>query len=685
MPTYHTGSVRYHVSEFLSDRHPYNPATGFDTQRQREAGLVKNSHESIALDRLQEDLMTFDDPNEKVKALRALTAHSSAAEIKIALLRKGIVARLAATLMQSRKRSADLAESGGASGASTGTASPLPHIQQLEPFNQSSDAHAAWCLVESQTAQLLRSLCVLPQGVHCVIEEGGWTALIASVADIRAGRSGEAREAARVCAATAIALLSSTGAALNWLSAGAIDVSKEMELEGYVPWEAFYSDFAPLYTTDGITIEAELKLQKEKRKKSPPSAPLSSSGSASAIPSASASAPPLVTPFEIAVQRLDSIDSRERVLTAFFDTVVSALAAASGKDKDAGGGKNASTPPFGTSPKLLVSLLDTVGNLLKMERCLHLGLIAGLLRALSSYVGTNLLKDDLWLHSSGTSAASPAGIIAADPKTATLATASAAHMQPGTAPVAARTSSGAGGSSSSLQIDIASKICNILWHIGLDSVGKQEVLELYQVCFQTGQLLQLLLANTAEAALLSLKALAAGALGAMALLPDLKKMMAAKASFPIEIPKPEAEGEAAAPTWVLSGNKDANGLERSFVDSLLDLLRQANAITKAKFPHTANTASSAAPPQRLSIADTALKRDLTAVVTNAVAALRLIAELPAARQYLHSAVFFTNSPPANLDGPPLTVAAASEGKEHELRRQLFYSTRWEKEFKVYVY
>eukprot|EP00658_Telonema_sp_P-2_P036265 TRINITY_DN26270_c0_g1_i14.p1 TRINITY_DN26270_c0_g1~~TRINITY_DN26270_c0_g1_i14.p1 ORF type:complete len:187 (+),score=63.03 TRINITY_DN26270_c0_g1_i14:121-681(+) len=83
-------------------------------------------------------------------------------------------------------------------------------------------------------------------------------------------------------------------------------------------------------------------------------------------------------------------------------------------------------------------------------------------------------------------------------------------------------------------------------------------------------------------------------------------------------------------------------------------------------------------------AEVVKQRELSSCVINSVQALRLIVELPAAKMLLHQ-VFHTNSPPANLDGPEMTIATIQEGIEHDLRRAIFYNTKWEKEFKVYVY
>lgn len=179
--------VNYHVSDFLKDRHPYNFQTGFGTQRQRDQGKVMNGMLPGGLDRLIESINDQSlEPMQKAAALKHLFAHSAAAEKKIVLLRKGIVPMLSANIL----------------------AKPIPIVEQL-------------------CAQLLRSLCILPQGSHCVVMEGGLAALCAILSD---RRDQQDREEARVHAASAIQQLVSNWDGRAWLLG--IDVPDGLQLLG---------------------------------------------------------------------------------------------------------------------------------------------------------------------------------------------------------------------------------------------------------------------------------------------------------------------------------------------------------------------------------------------------------------------------------------------------------------------
>eukprot|EP00672_Neobodo_designis_P018084 CAMPEP_0174854338 /NCGR_PEP_ID=MMETSP1114-20130205/30853_1 /TAXON_ID=312471 /ORGANISM="Neobodo designis, Strain CCAP 1951/1" /LENGTH=450 /DNA_ID=CAMNT_0016089023 /DNA_START=32 /DNA_END=1384 /DNA_ORIENTATION=+ len=181
-------TVKYHVSDFLQDRHPYNVEQSYTAQRAREAGRVHNGLMPQGLDTLLESLAD-DEVNavQKAVALRHIHAHSAAAEKKIVLLRKGIVPSLAKLL----------------SGA------PSHLIEQL-------------------AMQIFRSLCVLPQGAHCVIAEGGLACVIRCLSD----RSDtEEREEGRTSAASAVSLIAGSWASRAWVLGMACP--PDMELDKY--------------------------------------------------------------------------------------------------------------------------------------------------------------------------------------------------------------------------------------------------------------------------------------------------------------------------------------------------------------------------------------------------------------------------------------------------------------------
>lgn len=168
-------SVRYHVSDCLQDRHPYNADKGFETQRAKDAGKVFSGMLPVGIDQL---LANLNDPSlessQRLVALKHLVALSSSCEKKIVLLRKNVVRSLAALLLQR----------------------DLPPPLELLIF------------------QLLRSLAVIPQGAHSVIQDGALAALVTRLGD--RNKLGE-REDARVAAAMVVCQISSSWAGRCWL------------------------------------------------------------------------------------------------------------------------------------------------------------------------------------------------------------------------------------------------------------------------------------------------------------------------------------------------------------------------------------------------------------------------------------------------------------------------------------
>jgi hypothetical protein len=167
-------TVKYHVSDFLQDQHPYNAEQSWGAQATREKGKVFNGFLPGGLDKLLDALE--DEGVQKAIALRHLHAHSAAAEKRIVLLRRDVTPRLVA-LLQTMEQS------------------PLPVIEQL-------------CM------QLLRSLCILRQGANCVIAQGGQMALTLSNR-----KDAEDRDEARVSAASACSSSPRAGRAERGFSA----------------------------------------------------------------------------------------------------------------------------------------------------------------------------------------------------------------------------------------------------------------------------------------------------------------------------------------------------------------------------------------------------------------------------------------------------------------------------------
>jgi hypothetical protein len=167
--------VKYHTSDFLAHRHPFQSATSFETQRQRDAGKVLHGLFPGAMDTLFNSLVDPAlDPMQKAIALKHLLSHSAAAEKKVLFLRAGIVPVLASL------------------------------------FNNKATTPSMECL----SAQILRSLSVLPQGAHCVVVEGGLEGLVTSIRD---RRDSAAREEARTASVEAVLQVVTCWDGREWL------------------------------------------------------------------------------------------------------------------------------------------------------------------------------------------------------------------------------------------------------------------------------------------------------------------------------------------------------------------------------------------------------------------------------------------------------------------------------------
>jgi hypothetical protein len=181
-------TVKYHVSDFLQDRHPYNVQAGFQAQREKDRGKVFNGLAPVVLDTLLDNVVDSSiDGTQRAIALRHLLAHSASAENKIALIRKGIVGRLAAVIR--------------------------------------GDPSA---MVEGLVHQLFRSLAILPQGCHAVVEEGG---LFAVLDALQSRINAVEREEARVFAVSVISQMASNWAGRAWVLG--IPCPKDFELVGH--------------------------------------------------------------------------------------------------------------------------------------------------------------------------------------------------------------------------------------------------------------------------------------------------------------------------------------------------------------------------------------------------------------------------------------------------------------------
>lgn len=182
--------MKYRVSDFLKDRHPYYPSNGFESQRERDAGKVFNGYDRLGMDELMTSLLSpaIDAPQRAV-ALRHLLAYSASSEKKLSMLRGNMVGLLSGVLTSSRGAPTDIE-----------------------------------CLVH----QLFRSLAVVPQGCVHIMKEGGLSVLLHSLND----RSGGAERAeARLFAATALSQMVTNYAGREWLLGGP-GAAKEFELPG---------------------------------------------------------------------------------------------------------------------------------------------------------------------------------------------------------------------------------------------------------------------------------------------------------------------------------------------------------------------------------------------------------------------------------------------------------------------
>lgn len=166
-------AVKHQVSDTLQARHPYNAATGFPTQRGRDAGKAFNGMMPAALETLVGNLADTQMPLEqKAVVLQHLIAHSAAAETKVVLLRLDVVPALCNLLKQ-----------------------------------------GVTARIEELCANVLFSLCNVPQGCHCAVIEGGLRALLTIVAK----RDGDSRESARRAALQAIGRLAFTWEGRGWI------------------------------------------------------------------------------------------------------------------------------------------------------------------------------------------------------------------------------------------------------------------------------------------------------------------------------------------------------------------------------------------------------------------------------------------------------------------------------------
>jgi hypothetical protein len=165
-----------------------------------------------------------------------------------------------------------------------------------------------------------------------------------------------------------------------------------------------------------------------------------------------------------------------------------------------------------------------------------------------------------------------------------------------------------------------------VWHMALDDLGKKEATELPFVQ-HLGRLVAFVL--PVKDKLLSVKAALTGAICALAMHPPLKQ-------------------EAIAPLTNLGGEA------ASLLDLILRLLRQANELYEPMYQAQKHGQPNPMPGVKLD--------NVAAVVKNCIQAVRLIVELPAARDVLLT----------TLKGPEM----------YALRRQLFYATALQEAFGV---
>ena len=621
MPISCTGNVRYHVSDHLCDRHPYNLQTGFETQREREKNRVMHSHGSVAPDALLSGLTTLESHLEKLKALRVINLHCASVEGKVQFIKKGLVKVLAVVLREALNKGLE----GNAAAdpefpAAVGAPKARPMVASVVAASKSS-----WFAVEQTAAQILRSLCAVPQGCVYVVEQGGYTALIDSMAERRLGAApSEPRVAARTSAASALTLLLSNAVALQLVCSGSAALVAGADFPGYPIQEACS---AASDVEEGLFFTSD-----EHREK-----------------------------------------TTSRMLEVLGDVLVSDSALSN----------------------LVLNAADVIAAVSKVERGLHLALIAGVLRAINTALDKDLLVDTAWSHASGGGSSSPSVL------------GKGVHDEPGSsragqngvsaALAAVGLTAGDEGSTNAppqtqrdkVRADTALLLLTALWNVGLDSVGQKEILELPAVVTNMAKVLFLAVTNSSSLSLLSLKAMAAGAIGAASLAPEVKLLCSQTLTK-----LPASQGGSSG------DDRIADCTNSNVLDLLLSLLREATSelATLVRrnsnethlgdgIPRTLEVDVAALTTSSLSVlphADAVRRRELSSCVVNSVQALRLIAELPAARAILHE-VFQTNKPPANLDEPDTSIAITREGVEHDLRRAIFFNTKWESEFKVYVY
>jgi hypothetical protein len=170
--------VRYRVSEFLADRHPYKPNQGFMVHAEKYKGRVFKGFDDAA--GLKGLILCLKDPSldvsQKINALKILHSKSAAQEMKVVLIRQSLI----------------------------------PIISELV---LRGNANTAPVELELYVAKLLYSFAVLPQGSHAVVVQGGLNCLLR----IAAPTGGAAREESRVEALRAISQISLTWEGRAWL------------------------------------------------------------------------------------------------------------------------------------------------------------------------------------------------------------------------------------------------------------------------------------------------------------------------------------------------------------------------------------------------------------------------------------------------------------------------------------
>ncbi|CAD2218655.1 hypothetical protein AGDE_00631 [Angomonas deanei] len=176
-------TVKHYVSDCLDERHPYDVQKGFGGQRERDAGKVFDGLDGAdaLLDSLVDTSLSHE---EKAKAAHYLYSRSASQEEKITLLEKSCVSKVVGCLRMSK-----------------------------------------FPLLEQQCFQILRSLCILPQGCYYVVNCGGVEAMVNSLVN---QSMTEERVDARVAAAQALFQLCANTTGLRW-------VLKAEECEDFIP------------------------------------------------------------------------------------------------------------------------------------------------------------------------------------------------------------------------------------------------------------------------------------------------------------------------------------------------------------------------------------------------------------------------------------------------------------------